>query len=581
MSTVVGVATQVGAFPAASPAVGRVTLDFSAPLEGKATEETVTYLFIVSDGGWRVTVASGGFKALDYRTERPTSGPVRTATLLYAVGEAAREPLVLYQFNATGAPAVPFRAAAVTMSGEHKYFTAINHSNKVTLPKLLENYGATIFFGHSDTELSISSTANHVVNLDDPSGNVDAFSWGAGWDVSGASGGPWFTATVAAYFVPPPVEIVRPPSVDADTFWAEPAACHVGDVFLINNDVLALTWDEPSSSALIAGDTLVLNHTDSDGVRWSMTDIDGWWTLPPVELPAAKRPGFLDGDFPVDGRYEARVISVQGTVMCPPNVSIAVPRHRLMRALDAVRGGALFVVKEPVWAKQAWVYLSDQPKVSSKAPHMMDFEFTLKAVDPIKYHAGTAGVVTSYLVDAAANYEQRTYSTEADGELYSVEATLHGQRFRTDLSDTQGLVASGDSPNPYRRYQDSVPGSGTAALNAGTTTVFPRLYIYGPISNPIVTNTTTVQTMKFLGTVHENETLVADCYWRVVLLKSGRPAPTLAPVAGLAGENRRWMLDLSSQWIGLLPGENLLRLNGAQAGENASVVVAFRSGWLA
>jgi hypothetical protein len=689
----------------------RIRVPITADIRRNMVNGTVTYLFLTFDAGSRVTVGSGGFTYIDRANATVGEHPnwvQQTAVLLKSSNAAsASESEVVLNIVLTQAAPVKWRGVMVTVLGQALNATLVGYKDRVNTPIAVDPTGGTacsvIFFGHDSKTLVIDDNATPVNSVQDEGYVVEAYTWGTA-DVGGALGGPWFTATVESSVpVPPAPPVQRPLPVDAETFWAYPSCCQCGDVFIINNDQMAKAWDAEGSMALEQGDTLLLNHTDSDGTRWSLTDIQGWWTLPPAELPELKNSGYLDGSFPIDGRYNARQITVSGVFLPGPDVNVAVPRQRLLRALDAVRGGALFVAKEPVWAKQSWVYLQDSPKIDTKgASQLTMFEFTLRAVDPIKYHAGTVGFQQVELVDASAGYRGRTYSTERevvpataefnwidtlsgapgagnittsgeffddvqqdifiddhayDGSFADFSEILPGHRFtivetltlsehrlegvvqsvepqdggawwkitvrrnpsplippsthsKPDGSSlpahvqvtwtTQGTRYSDDAvarglrfrppppdptdlslpPNPWRRYQKEVEPTSVTLINAGTTPVMPRVYVYGPCSNPAVVNQTTQQRMQFIGEVLDGEVLVADCLWRLVLIRDAGIGPSLDPRGDLAGYNRRWKLDLRSDWISLVPGKNVLTMEMSTSGPNARVVVAYRSGWL-
>jgi hypothetical protein len=589
MSNVLATAELTGVFPAGN---GNVELDLSGLLDEATGGDTTTYVFLVVDSQSRVAVSSGSLRALDYESQASSPGNAgddQTATLLIGPGAAALGSTTLYLAFGNSSD-VAYRGAAVVVEGELRTATSVRYATETVYGGLAKHQGAVAFFAHSEASLDIPVSATPALRFTESANGtpntVEVYRWVAADAVTGASGGPWFHAQLVAYYKPPDYQ-VRPPVTDADTFWAPKACCDCADVFLINDDRLAEGWDKEGSTAFISWETLLLNWTDEDGTRWSMTDIEGWWNLPPVEAADLARPGYLDGSYPVDGRYGARIFTVSGVAMVGPEVSIAVPRQRLLRSLDAVRGGALFVAKEPVWAKQAWVYLEDQPKIDVRTKGMMEFEFTLKAPDPIKYLAGSEGVTALRLVDVGKNYLERDYSAEDDGSgVYTEESTLRGMRFREDLSDTPGPVPTDGSdppwpaPNPYRRYQDEVEPASATALNAGTATVYPKIYVYGPTGNFVITNVTTGQRMLFQGGLQANETLIIDCYWRTVIRHYGYVPPSGNPLLHEEGENYRWMLHFSSEWIGLVPGYNTLSMEGVIGSPETQAYVVFRSGWM-
>lgn len=698
----------------------RIRIDLDPAFTAQMTDGTHSYLFITYDVGSSCAVQAGGFQFIDTTsavvsfqpTAQQTGGLFRASGTAGVMGGQIVLRLVLQQREP-----VKWRAITVIMRGDHVSAEKVVYNRDpdgtVQIP-LLAPYdpkGGTpakvMFFGYSEgAPLEISPNATPVKTVTHSGQVIASYTWSTAV-VESAIGGPWFTASATATVPLPEKSTVRPPPTKADDFWAIPALCEVGDFFIINNDLLSQRWDEPGSTALDQGDSVVFNTTDSDGTRWSITDVQGWWTLPPVNLPDLPNSGYLDGSFPVDGRYNAREITVSGAILPGPNVSLAVPRQRLLRALDAVRGGALFVAKEPVWAKQCWVYLSERPGLTTADPlGPTIFDFKLKAVDPIKYHAGTVGFQQHTLVEASQYYKGRTYSTEKkpreiignflwndatdaadpgsglvsstgasfdddtqtvclsatsqagapadlsqmvagdafrvnagalvlDGivqgivahtsgtpvktdwweiavnetpgglstpgkptanaavsvqwlvrdQEYTEEAMVRGMRFRPLVNDdgTPRVPDPKDvtlAPNQYRQYEDAVMPAMVEAINAGTATVRPRVYIYGPCVNPAVINVDTKEKMQFMGSVEGGEVLVADCQWRIVSLRNATAGPSLDARGDLEGVSRRWMLDFSSDWLSVIPGENRFMMSAASLGEGSKIVVTFRSGWM-
>lgn len=549
-----------------------------------------TYLFVTYSSPVRSVWVSGSYGLLSSNNDSrdPVTG---SAVLLHMQGVPPEvEPVVLQLVLPPSEP-VRWRAVAVRVTGQPSTVVKVRWQSwsSTKVPEVVAGGQGLVFLGSTGALLQYNDVVmGRPVDYQDVGGDdegtIAVLSWVSGAVDPVVSGGPWYTAVVSAFVPqpPPPPEPERPPPTDADSFWAPRACCECADVFLINDDVLAERWDQPGSEALVSLTTLLLNYTDSDGTRWSLTDIDGWWTLPPPELPELKRSGYLDGSFPVDGRYNAREITVSGAFLPGDGVSLAVPRQRFLRSLDAVRAGALFVVKEPVWAKQAWVYLSGQPKLSTKTRSQLTiFEFTLRAVDPVKYHAGVEGMQVLEFEDTSVKSMQRGYHRflNIDETAWDQRSILWGERFRPLSEPALGDMSF--SPNPWRRYQEEPAVSGDRlAVNAGTTKVYPRFYIYGPCIDPVLRNNTTGQEMRFTCSIPAGEMLIVDCHWRVVVSREAEFNIPLNPVSDVEGVNRRWYLDFSSQWIGLVPGENVIRVDAASFPEGSRVLMAFRSGWL-
>lgn len=129
---------------------------------------------------------------------------------------------------------------------------------------------------------------------------------------------------------------------------------------------------------------LVLNTVDENNVVWVCTGIEGWWTMPDVDMQDIPR-GLGDGSYDVNGRYAYRAITLTGSIL-PPNASyVPAARDKLVRAIDLVRKtGWLLTDEKPVRGSK--VRLNGIPSIDVVNPRgRIDFNIALKAVDPVKY----------------------------------------------------------------------------------------------------------------------------------------------------------------------------------------------------
>lgn len=128
----------------------------------------------------------------------------------------------------------------------------------------------------------------------------------------------------------------------------------------------------------------VFNTIDEFGVIWVITDMEGWWAHPEPEVPDVPR-GFGDGSYDVKGRYKARTITFNGTILTPDPSLLEAARDRLALATDLVYKGAwLKTGSNPTRA--AWVRMVGAANITTvNARGRTDFSFQLRAVDPIKY----------------------------------------------------------------------------------------------------------------------------------------------------------------------------------------------------
>jgi hypothetical protein len=134
---------------------------------------------------------------------------------------------------------------------------------------------------------------------------------------------------------------------------------------------------------IVLGD-FVFNTIDEYGVTWVITDIDGWWQHPEPEMPDIPR-GYGDGDYDIKGRYQARIVTLEGSFLTPTPDLVEAARDRLIAATNLVYSGAW--LKTGSDGKRAsFVRLSGGPKISTVTSRgRTDFSIGLKAADPIKY----------------------------------------------------------------------------------------------------------------------------------------------------------------------------------------------------
>lgn len=143
----------------------------------------------------------------------------------------------------------------------------------------------------------------------------------------------------------------------------------------------------------------------------------------------------------------------------------------------------------------------------------------------------------------------------------------------TETSPTAGLPApaSGGLVFPLAFPLDFGTGPGSSALTAvndGNVPVWPVLTLTGPMTGPIIVNTTTGQSLIFDPTfsLAASEQLIIDTDLRSVNLASG--------------QSRRSAL-FSADWFPLNPGSTQLTLNSVGTYDpSASLAVGWRSGGL-
>jgi hypothetical protein len=168
---------------------------------------------------------------------------------------------------------------------------------------------------------------------------------------------------------------------------------------------------------------LVLNTVDENNVLWVCTGIDGWWTMPDVEMQDIPR-GLGDGSYDVNGRYAYRNITLTGSIIPPSPSYVSAARDKLVRTLDLVRkSGWLLTDEKPVRGSK--VRLNGIPSIEVVNPRgRIDFDISLKAVDPVKYE-WVVGDPEGYQVDTV-NVGSNVVLTNNGNTNVSVYLTVNG-----------------------------------------------------------------------------------------------------------------------------------------------------------
>jgi hypothetical protein len=223
-------------------------------------------------------------------------------------------------------------------------------------------------------------------------------------------------------------------------------------------------------------DDLVFNTIDQDGFAWVITDINGMFEQPEPEFSDISRGFYADGDYDIQGRYRARMITLAGSILVPDRTYVTEARDKLVRAFDLVRKGAwlkLHPANEPI--RSVFVRLSGMPDIAVvSARGRIDFSVGLKAADPVIYEwndnrsdgyfvastyatnfggsqtgAVEIGNSGNYSVSAIFDVRGPIYSSAAtifnvsNGDTIGLNSTLRGERYRkisqrqmTDFSAT-------------------------------------------------------------------------------------------------------------------------------------------------
>lgn len=261
-------------------------------------------------------------------------------------------------------------------------------------------------------------------------------------------------------------------------------------------------------------DDVLLNTINSDWVAWVVTDLDGWWGLPDVEVPDDVRPFSQDGSYYTTGRFNSRTINLTGHILPLDGVASkgTAARDAFNRALSfLVRKRATLKVKDGANFKTSLVQLSGKPLINvSAATGFLSFSIPLKATDPLKY---------------------------SEGLKYS------------DIG-----LASGTTGRTYNRsfnftYGGPATSNTIVVTNDGSYAAFPEFTITGPVVDPRVEHLESGQFLDFKTTVESGYPLEIKPLTKQVLVNGSNARNTLSP---------------RSKWFPLYPGDNTLRFTGSQ-----------------
>lgn len=345
---------------------------------------------------------------------------------------------------------------------------------------------------------------------------------------------------------------------------------------------------------------LIFNTIDEDGVIWICNDLDGWWGHPDPEVADITR-GLGDGSYDVRGRYAARQITFSGAFYPPSRDYVQSSRDKLVRAIDLVKkAGWLLADEEPT--KAASVRLVGRPSITTTtARGKTEFEFDLRAPDPIKYewvygsefgrklkvvakdatefvvNDGNTNVPVVLEVHGPLKVDSIIANTSTDQSITLLEplrgtSSLANVTYTTRANNVATLELSA---NPGIFVGDYITVAGVTGFN-GTD-----LYVKG-VSNNADTgvysvsydNTGSAVTRVSVtagGTVSltTEDILEIDTYSQEVALN------------GLT-TGYRFYINTLADWIYLQPGSNSITFDAASpaVGDAPFLNVYYRSGWI-
>jgi hypothetical protein len=164
----------------------------------------------------------------------------------------------------------------------------------------------------------------------------------------------------------------------------------------------------------------VFNRIDEYGVVWVVSEVEGWWSLPDIEMQDLPR-GWGDGSYTTYGRYSARQLTITGSfILQDTDTQLEDARGRLIDAINLVKKDAWLILNEDT-PKALKVRLSGTPSISTTNPRgRTDFSFGLVAADPIKYKWADARDDGYALATANSNAEVITLRNEGNTPVSAV-----------------------------------------------------------------------------------------------------------------------------------------------------------------
>ncbi len=368
---------------------------------------------------------------------------------------------------------------------------------------------------------------------------------------------------------------------------------------------------------LESGNYLYFNkvYTDADetafpnlsGTVWTVSDIEGWWTLAEPSIPNIER-GFGDGSFDIDGRLQARILTFSGSVIIEAGdratiaAKSAAVRKMLLESFNLVRRNTWLIVEEDEYHRAAQVRLSGRPDISTvNSRGRIDFSIGLIAPDPVKYEwvdtlsisdlpAGEDIYGNGYnlvrVTTGSASQEYREYFTTAgySSDVRNPFGYEDGVDWRlSDAPSSDGQFVMSYS-NVFRGESAGGANINTVTItNYGNSDVYCIFRIFGPFVGPgVIANYTTGQYMNFVSPSNPGDTLVANGTY-LQIDTHDRKVNQGDPVNGLYSGSYRSSLQPLVDWIYLQPGENIIYFNDQGTGVATSVPILqvyWRSGWI-
>lgn len=271
--------------------------------------------------------------------------------------------------------------------------------------------------------------------------------------------------------------------------------------------------------------SLVLNRLDtSNNAVWVCTDIKGWWTIPDSEFPKTTK-AFGDGEYSASGRFVARQLTLEGSILCPDPSLAPEVRDELVEALNLVYSTAWLRAVERQEGTSPVAVVSKVAKTSQYATITTTANHGLVVGDIVKISDVSSAFNGTYVIAEKTNttfsfYRDGTNVVETDssGYVYLAEIVKASKVRLSGSPDIEVATARGRvnfsagliAVDPIKYYYTPDTGGTQSAIlsilpeangvtklaNAGNYSVGATFTVSGPVESPmIIKNNTNGQTI--------------------------------------------------------------------------------------
>ena len=287
----------------------------------------------------------------------------------------------------------------------------------------------------------------------------------------------------------------------------------------------------------VNGYTITFNPTPFSSTSGVFLHYDGIQTSSGFDTEVTGRPQ-ANGSFMDAGWKRGLTIAINAYLMYGTASARQTGQDNVIKALNDMTGQT--ADSTGTYATLSW---TSQDGLTAKTI------YRLQLLEPysIQYEAGTLksfqcllGTEYPYAQGASANND--TTALTATGGGFTVPLTI----------PTLTFTASG--------------GGQVTVTNSGTTTAYPKMRVYGPITSPIVYNSTLGKYISFTGTIASGDYWEIDLFEKTVKLNGSTSMASSLDIA-------------NTQWFGLGVGNTTLQLSGSSYDSNTKLRVIMYSTW--